>query len=314
MADKESETSERALSVTPDAAAADIKYSKGYVYSNVYGLGIALLLNGAAILGLVSLQSSINEKEGLGLASLSVYFGSSSLIGFVTAGILTVFGTKFSLVIGFGCRVVIIVCNYYPTWYTLIPGAVLSGFGSTITWASMTAHVTGVAELIAPSFDKDRVYLVSKYTGIVFFFYYAATIPGNLASSLIFYPYNYNATEESELSNYSGNETTSSCGRASENSERLDEIYLYSLLSVYVVSAIASILVSMFCLSHLPTENNFFSTNQKFQLYFRKPFLQLLRVLVDKRMLLIAPILLASALVDTFAFGTYTEVGRDLLC
>ena len=279
-------------------------YSKRYACGNVWGLGVALLLNMAAVLGLFGIQSSINRNESLGLVSLSVTYASSTLISFVTPGILSVFGTKFSLVIGFACRLIYTICNYYPTWYTLIPGAVLSGFGSTITWASLHAHITRVAELIAPRFDKDRAYLVTKNTGLVYFFYYLAIVTGNLTSSIILFPYN---TTNSAL--YSGDEgvsTNASC--VNINSETVSEKHVYSLLSVYVALIIGSMLVSLCCLNQLPTENRFFSTEKKFQLFLKKPFLQLLGMLKNKKMLLIVPMIFAATLSETFAFGTFTQV------
>ena len=281
-------------------------YSKRYVCGNVWGLGVALLLNMAAVLGLFGIQSSINRNESLGLVSLSVTSASSTVISFVTPGILSVFGTKFSLVIGFACRLIYTICNYYPTWYTLIPGAVLSGLGGTITWASLHAHITRVAELVAPRLDKDRAYLVTKNTGLVYFFYYLAIVTGNLTSSIILFPYNYNTTNSALYSGDEGVSTNASC--VNINSETVSEKHVYSLLSVYVALIIGSVLASLCCLNQLPTENRFFSTENKFQIYFKKPFLQLLGMLKNKKMLLIVPMIFSATLIETFAFGTFTQV------
>ena len=289
-----------------------VSSAKRYAYRNLYGVGTELLLLNSALIGLIVLQSSLNSVQGL--VSLVAYYAASIVVGFLTVGLIAVFGTKNNLII-VSCLVLLYcLCNYHAAWYTLIPGALLGGIANGTKWASIPAHIKGIVERVAPILEKDQQYLIGKYTGIVFFFFYLSLIPGNLASSLLLYPYNYNASDV--LPTYSDAEFSGSANMSlDENAickevdpESVGKIFFYSLLSVYIVFIVASILILIFFVDRLETENRFFSSEQKLQLYLKKPLSELLCTLKKKMTILAIPVLFASGIIPAFAFGTLTKV------
>ena len=285
---------------------------KRWGYRNVFGLSVSILAVFTAFLGLQSLQSSINSEGGLGLASLSVLYAVFIVAGFVTPAFIRLFGTKYSLLFGFICHLIYALTNYYPTWYTLIPSSVLIGFASAPLWAAISTHITDIAVEIAPSLRKNQDVLISKFTGIFFFFFQFAQVPGNLASSLILYP--YNGDNQDSAMNFSDDSSGFDIQSRSDDAcdyldnNTLDRKYIYILVSVYGVFITTGITILLLTVDHLPSENKFFSGERKFHLYIKMPFIELLRVLRDWKMVLLAPMAVFNGMEMAFAFGSFTEV------
>ena len=292
---------------------------KKWGYKNVIGLSVSYFLVFSVFLGLQNLQSSINsteERQGLGLASLAVLYACFFVAGFVTPAIVKLLGTKYSLLLGFICHLVYTLTNYYPSWYTLIPSSVLIGFASGPIWAAAHTHITKVAVEIAPALRKDLALLISRFTGILFFFFQFAQLPGNLASSLILYPYSNDDTlantsaldvERNASSTIPGPPSNELCNYLNETTP-IETKYLYALVSVYAVFIVVGIVILFFAVDRLPSDNELFSKEKKFHLYLRKPFIELLRLLKDWKMVLIAPMAIFSGMEMAFAFGSFTEV------
>ncbi len=286
--------------------------SKRWAYKNVYGLSLAYVVCFTAFIGLQSLQSSINSEGGLGLVTLSILYAMFVVSGFITPSILKLLGTKYALLFCFLCHLVYTLSNYYPSWYTLVPASMLIGFSQGPAWAATSTHLAEVAIAVAPSLNKKQDYLIGKFTGIFFFIFQFSLLPGSLASSLILFPYGEGDLSSSDLgdlnfsSNYSNEYDDLVCHNL--ESRTADVKYLYILVSVYVVFIVTAIVLLLVFVDRLPTNNKFLSTEKKFDLYLKTPLIDLMKVLKDVKMLLIAPIVVFSGLEMSFAFGTFTEV------
>ena len=279
--------------------------ARRWANKNVYGLSIMYVVLFTAFIGLQNLQSSINAAGGLGLVTLSLLYSSLIIAGFFTPGILRLLGTKYSLLFGCICHLIYTLTNYYPSWYTLVPASILVGFAFGPTWSAACTHLLEVAVIAAPSLGKKQDYLISKFTGIFFLIYQFSQVPGNLASSLILFPYNgEDFVIESNFSNDSSDEICNYLETAT-----FDVKYLYMLVSVYVGFIVTSIVLLLIFVDRLPTTNSFFSAEKKFELYLKEPLVDLLKVLKDVKMLLLAPMVIYNGMELAFAFGTFTEVG-----
>ena len=289
------------------------KAAKIWMYKNLVGVGMSFLLVFSAFLSLQNLQSSINSEGGLGLATLSILYLFFTLAGFVTPGIIRLLGTKYSLLGGFVCHLLYVVANYYPSWYTLIPASVLLGFASAPIWAAGSAHLVKIAVVAAPALGLNQEHLISYLVGIFFTFFQVAQIPGNLASSLIFFPYSNNQTSEESWNNDSESlhddfSVTKQCGGITEGAS-FDRIYLYILSSVYLFLVVFGIIFLLVLVDHFPIErepNKSFL--QKLKLYFGYPFVDLVTLMTNYRMVLVVPIATVNGLVQGFVFGTFTQV------
>ena len=286
--------------------------TRRWAYRNVYGLSIAFVVFYSAFIGLQNLQSSINSAQGLGLVTLSLVYGMFILSGFITPGFLKLFGTKYSLLFGCICHLIYNLSNYYPSWYTLVPASILIGFATGPIWAAANSHVAQIAITAAQSLGKKQDYLISKFTGIFFFFFQFSQVPGNVASSLILFPYG-NDNSDNLGANSTGNHSNETDDGDLCNvldSQSFDVKFLYILVSVYVGFIISSIILLLIFVDRLPTSNSFFSTEKKVELYLKKPLIELVMVLTNVKMLLIAPIVVYGGMELAFAFGSFTEVRR----
>ena len=283
--------------------------ARRWANKNVYGLSIMYVVLFTAFIGLQNLQSSINAAGGLGLVTLSLLYSSLIIAGFFTPGILRLLGTKYSLLFGCICHLIYTLTNYYPSWYTLVPASILIGFAFGPTWSAACTHLLEVSVIAAPSLSKKQDYLISKYTGIFFFIYQFSQVPGNLASSLILFPYHgEDLVIESNFSNDSSDEICNYLETAT-----FDVKYLYMLVSVYVGFIVTSIVLLLIFVDRLPTSNSFFSSEKKLELYLKEPLIELLKVLKDVKMLLLAPMVVYNGMELAFAFGTFTEV-HNIMC
>ena len=280
--------------------------SKRWAYKNVYGLSLAYVVLFTAYIGLQNLQSSINSAGGLGLVTLSLLYATFLAAGFVTPGFLKLFGTKYSLLFGFICHLIYTLTNYYPSWYTLVPASILIGFASAPIWAAANTHLAEVAIMVAPGLGKKQDYLISKFTGMFFFFFQFSQVPGNLASSLILFPYNEDVAIDLDTNSNDSYYEGEACNILTGQS--FDIKFLYMLVSIYVGFIITSIVLLLIFVDRLPTNNSFFSTEKKFQLYLKEPLIELLKVLKDRKMLLLAPVIIYSGMELAFASGSFTEV------
>ncbi len=89
--------------------------------------------------------------------------------------------------------------------------------------------------------------------------------------------------------------------------------FLYILVSVYVGFIIFSIVLLLVFVDRLPTSNSFFSAEKKVELYLKKQLIELLKVLTNVKMLLIAPIVIYGGMELAFVFGSFTEVQKFAL-
>ena len=291
-------------------------------YRNICGLSIAFVTVFCAFIGLQNLQSSINAEGGLGLASLSVLYAVFFLSGFVTPGIVRLLGTKYSLLFGFVCHLIYSLTNYHPTWYTLIPSSVAIGFASAPIWVAATTHITEVAVTIAPALKKDQNRLISMFISIFYFFFHFSQIPGNLASSLILFPYDRQDNRLNASNVSTASEITAYFNKAAPPSDdvcnvlevtSIDRRFYNILVSAYVFFVVTGIVILLLTVDRLQSDVQLFSAGRKFELFLKRPLLDLLKVLKDARMIMIAPMAMFSGLEMSFAVGAFTEVGVNTM-
>ena len=165
-----------------------------------------------------NLQSTINEKNDLGIIAMSIIHGTMFMTSLWAPSIINKLSAKWALVLGMFSFLTWTGANMYPTFYTLIPTAIFSGFGQGILW---TAEISYILKL---AFDSSRVVRgnidreVMRFHGIFLACFQTTHIWGNLISSLVLSFYKHspepspigemmmsNATTDEELH-------TKSCG------------------------------------------------------------------------------------------------------
>ncbi len=152
-------------------------------------------------------QSSINEEDGLGVTSLSVLYAAIMVsCMFVPTWLISKLGCKWTIVCCQLCYSAYIGAQFYPTFGTLIPGAIILGLGAAPMWSAKCTYLTqvtlffldstlgvcGLSLCVAQvgnrysqlSGEKTPEPCVSRFFGVFFMIFQTSSIWGNLISSL----------------------------------------------------------------------------------------------------------------------------------
>ncbi|XP_053568174.1 protein unc-93 homolog A-like [Bombina bombina] len=155
---------------------------------NILVLSFGILLLYTAYMGLQTLQSSLNKIEGLGVASLSVMYVSLSISSLLLPPLLIKkLGCKWTIVASMFCFISYSLCNFYPSWPTLIISSILVGIGGGPLWASKSTYITIIGNKYSEMCGKVAKDVVNQYFGMFFLIVQTCRVWGNLISSLIFH-------------------------------------------------------------------------------------------------------------------------------
>ena len=267
-------------------------------YKNILAASIAFMFVFSAFVGLQNLQSSLNRT--LGITSLALIYVFFLLVGFLTPGIVRLLRSKYSLFFGFLCHVLYILTNFYPDFFTLVPSSIILGIGSGPLWAGISTHLASIAVIVAPNTKETFDILISKYTGLFFFIFQLTQILGNLVSSLILYPYDSNPTLEIDDGM---NETCTNMEVQSLSAKQK-----YVLLSIYLAFEITGIVILLILVDYLPQDSPPDKMTSRIKTYCFKPFMDLIKLLLSRDMLLLGPLSLYNGMELSFAYSSYTLV------
>ena len=143
------------------------KTTTARVYKNLIVVGVMLLLSYASTAPTVTLVTSV-AGETLGNVTFCLNYVLSCLFNFVSIPVLGNGASKKKvMIIGNVCLVGFTACNWYVSYYTLIPGAILFGFGVTLVWIASLMYTSRIAINHAERCDLSVKGLISFFTGIV---------------------------------------------------------------------------------------------------------------------------------------------------
>ena len=126
--------------------AEQVKTEKRRIYKNLILISFAFLLLFTAFGTTGSLQSSINEVDGLGTSSLAVIYTALVLsCMFVPSIMIEKMTVKWAMVVSVFCYSTYIAAQLYPEYYTLLPTAVVLGLGAAPLWTAQCTYFTQVA-------------------------------------------------------------------------------------------------------------------------------------------------------------------------
>ena len=260
---------------------------------NLYVLSFAMMIVFTAFASLQALQSSLNATAGRGVTCLAVLYGvmvfSSVFLAPVLVGKLR---PKRTLIVGFFGHCVFTASNFYPQWWSLIPGCAFLGAVGAPLWAAHNTYLTSIAAAyaVAEGMKKDEV--IQQFSGIFYAVYQTSGIIGNLVSSLIF----MFGTDRHTNSSHT-NESNVSVVNVPESAR-------YSLLGVFEGFGVAGILLILFVLTSLKG----LGVRQRSCMSVSQLAVSVVKLHRDVRLLLIIPISMYAGIHQAFFFGEYTKV------
>nr|XP_020471040.1 protein unc-93 homolog A [Monopterus albus]XP_020471041.1 protein unc-93 homolog A [Monopterus albus] len=275
-------------------------------FKNVLVVSLGFLSLFTAYGGLQSLQSSLNAEEGMGVASLSVIYGSIIISSmFLPPIMIKNLGCKWTIVAGMACYVAYSCGNLYPGWYTLIPTSVILGLGGSPLWSAKCTYLTISGNVQGAREGKKGSDVINQYFGIFFFIFQSSAVWGNLMSSLIF-------GQDSNIANIP-EEQLQSCGAAdcglnvsvNSNTTRPAQELVWTLVGSYIgVGVLAMLIVAVF-LDNIDREQaSQFRGNPE---PFCHTFLATFRLLKDWRLVTLIPLTMYSGFEQSFLAGEYTK-------
>ncbi|KAH8355083.1 hypothetical protein KR093_005014 [Drosophila rubida] len=158
------------------------------ITKNVVVIGLAFMIHFTAFHGTSNLQSSVNADKALGTTTLAVIYGSLILSNiFLPMTVISWFGCRLTMALALFAYMPYIAAQFYPRFETLIPAALMVGFGGGPLWCSKCTYLSTVSEALTQvrgNSSRKDVNTV-KFFGLFFIFYQMAQVWGNLISSSV---------------------------------------------------------------------------------------------------------------------------------
>ncbi|CAL1261115.1 unnamed protein product [Larinioides sclopetarius] len=137
--------------------------SKLKIIKNLIVISFSFLFLKSGDEGLTMLQTTMNKEKGIGTITMAIIFLSDGLTSLLFSSyIVKKLGTKNSLFLGIVTSLPFIACNFYPAWITMMPSAVLRGFGNCLLWTSQCTYFNESSVLFC-KIEKDESQSTHKY-------------------------------------------------------------------------------------------------------------------------------------------------------
>ncbi|XP_049809193.1 UNC93-like protein [Schistocerca nitens] len=162
---------------------------KMWMVKNMAALGLAFMVHYIAMKGANNLQSSVNAEGGLGTSALTAYYSAFIFSNaFLPVIIIRWLGCKWTMAAGILGYVPYMAAQFWPSFWTLVPGALLAGLSAGPLWCAQStylSHVTGHYADATPPAPGRRDALMVRSFGAFYMLYQMSQVWGNLISSAV---------------------------------------------------------------------------------------------------------------------------------
>jgi len=189
-----------------DMSPAEIRQEKSSIMKNVIVISFAFLLLFTSFQSMSFLQSSINKIDGLGTwSNVAVYAALVASCMFLPSYVIKTFTVKWGLVMCMFCYTTYIATQFYPQFYTIIPGAIIVGIGAAPMWSAKCTYLTQVGNRYAELSGVAVEPIIVRFFGIFFLFFQSSSVWGHLISSAVL-------STDRNVTETEGDEDFSKCG------------------------------------------------------------------------------------------------------
>lgn len=220
-----------------------------------------------------NLESTVNNEGNIGTISLAILYLSFTLFSIVASPVVRVLGSKRALVLGTSGYLLFIAANLKPSWYTMVSASVYLGFTASIIWVGEGTYLTTAALSHAKDNNLHEGTVIGAFNGEFWSMFAGHQVIGNLLSLAL-------------LRNGEGDDVTG-------------KNLLFTVFLVFMIIGI----VMMFFLSKRDEKKHDQPTYTSLNSLLKSSFAPLL----DKRMLLVIPLIAYSGLQQAFVWAEYTE-------
>ena len=147
----------------------EFNMTKFQIIKNILVVSVAFLFLFTAFQSLSNLQSSLNREEGLGTVGLSIIYGSLVIsCMFLPSFIISHIGCKWTVAFSMLTYILYMVANFYATWGTIIPGAIILGLGAAPLWSAKCTYLTETGTWYAKMTGNTSDDIINRFFGIFF--------------------------------------------------------------------------------------------------------------------------------------------------
>ncbi|CAF1125732.1 unnamed protein product [Adineta steineri] len=156
------------------------------IYKNLLVLSISFVLLFTAYNGMVTLQSSLNTKNNIGVNSLIITYSFFIFSSLVLIGVcMDLFGLKYAIIIAAIGYIFYIAANIKPLPVLMYISATLVGSAGAPLWTAKATYLNQIARYHSQHKNQAHEISVSLFFGIFFALFGTNTIWGNLISYFV---------------------------------------------------------------------------------------------------------------------------------
>ncbi|XP_072975594.1 UNC93-like protein 3 [Typha angustifolia] len=241
---------------------------------DVHILSSAFLFMFSAYGAAQNLESTVNTEGDLGTVSLGILYLSFTLFSVVASPVVRALGSKRSLVLGTTGYLLFIAANLKPSWYTMVPASLYLGFTASIIWVGEGTYLTSAALSHAKDYNLHEGTVIGSFNGEFWGMFASHQVIGNLITLALL-----------------------------RDGKEGDGVTGKNLLFVVFLGCMVVGVILMCFLSKRDEKGD--------DLPIRPSLKSLLKLVVapllDKRMLLIIPLIAYSGLQQAFVWAEYTK-------
>ena len=284
---------------------------KWRIWKNLLSLSLAYTFVYTSYTSLQNLESSLNAQSGLGVITLSCVFGGMCLSSLYAPVLIRIVGTKYVMMTLFVAVGLFSAAHYSPTYYTLLPAALLLGLLASPGSASESVYIANMARVYAVvTGQEEPEATIAWFNGIYAVFFQVTQITGNLIASSVLKA-TENGTEDYNAS--AGSNVT--CGgrfcpgdnvTGSANFERPPNGVINMLVSIFIGCCIVGLLLMLVLMDRCRAIEKATAGRRQ----WLEDILGTIVAHVHPWMACLIPLFLWTGVEQAFLFSEYTEVGQ----
>ena len=155
---------------------------------NLLVLGGSVMCWLTAFSSVQSLQSTLNHRRTLGVASLAALYMAATISCFYSPTVIRRLSAKWTIVAAYAVHLSYVAANFDKTGSFLVPGAVAAGALTGPLWSAQSTYLTTLA--LGDSDATTAEATIARFNGLFSGLMQTSQIWGNLLSSVVLSTHN----------------------------------------------------------------------------------------------------------------------------
>ena len=284
-------------------------WPKKVVYKNLIMIGLVSLLDYSAIAPTNMLMTSVAGRT-LGNIVYGMSYFFTCLFTFLSVSLLSnIKSRKKLLLFGVSCIIGYTACNWYTSYYSLIPGAVLFGIGVSIVSMTSLVYVRELAFFSARNSKEKDTNVTSYFTGVLIAFIVVGYLVGNGTAAGILTLLKPDSVNNNDTVN---NLNSSEECQTNDDGLQFDSLTTNTLRGVVLLYPILSLMIAIVFLEDMLKQQQRKAIGSNvLSIVAKQVWLSAVSVkqsLLQKKMLLSCPLFFTSGLTMGFIYTSYAKV------